>query len=409
MKSLKHLMNTLYPFQKRGVEFHLSHHYSINGCKMGLGKTIQAIATIAHTTGRVCIVCPAYLKRNWYSEIEAFMPKTFKAPIQVLSYEGFLKYAPKDCNVLVFDEAHYLKNMESKRTQFAHNYVKSTKPEYLLLLSGTPIKNRVTEFYSLMKLCSYNPRRTSGLPLTKGFHNFAAALCDSYQMPTAYGSVTKYTGLKNKPLLIKYLKGKYFSAKNDNPLPSLIRQRVEVDAKMSKLLQDEIETDFANNHISTAKKNLALLKATFTANYVVDCAQNEELPVLVFSDHIDSCKAIAEQIKIKRQLRCQVITGATPSDDRQRFVDQFQNQALDVLICTIGSMSTGFTLTATNRVIFNDLSWCPADNEQAQKRIHRIGQSRDCFVVHILARGIDRKIESVLAEKQQTLDKLYSS
>jgi SWI/SNF-related matrix-associated actin-dependent regulator 1 of chromatin subfamily A len=406
---LNALMGTLYPFQRRGVEFHLSHHYSINGCKMGLGKTIQAIATIAHTKGSVCIVCPAYLKRNWHTEIDKFMPQSFNSPLHILSYEGFLKYAPKECSVLVFDEAHYLKNMDSKRTKFAHKYVKENKPNHLLLLSGTPIKNRVTEFYSLMKLCSYNPQGTSGLPLTKGFHTFAKALCDSFEMPTPYGSVTRYTGLKNKPLLVKYLIGKYFSAKNDKPLPQMYRQYIEVSAKMSVSLQEEIEKDFASNHISSSKRNLALLKAGFTASYIVDCAQNEELPILVFSDHIDSCHAIDEQLKLKRALRTRVITGATPSDDRSRFVDQFQNGLIDVLIATIGSMSTGFTLTATNRVVFNDLSWCPADNEQAEKRIHRIGQKRDCFVVHILAEGIDRKIRQVLEEKQATLDKLYSS
>jgi SNF2 family DNA or RNA helicase len=70
-------------------------------------------------------------------------------------------------------------------------------------------------------------------------------------------------------------------------------------------------------------------------------------------------------------------------------------------------MSTGFTLTATNRVVFNDLSWCPADNEQAEKRIHRIGQTKDCYVVHIVSQGIDRKIAQVLQEKQKTIKKVY--
>lgn len=407
--TLNDLNETLYPFQRRAVEFHLSHHYSINGCKMGLGKTIQAIATMAHVNGTACIVCPAYLRQNWLKEIDRFLPGGHKHQITVLSYEKFRRYAPKTCSILIFDEAHYLKNMQSKRTRFTHDYVKKIKPEYLLLLSGTPIKNRVTEFYSIMKLCSYNPKGTSGLPLTKGFTTFANALCHSYDMNTPFGSSKKYYGLKNRPLLIKYLKDKYFAAKNDKPLPKLNHQAVIVDAIKNKELVAELEKDFLENHISTAKKNIAIEKTTFTAQYIQDCIDNDEKPLLVFSDHIDSCHKIKKVLATKNIHNTKVITGATPSDERERQVIKFQQGFIDVLICTIGSMSTGFTLTATNRVIFNDLSWCPADNEQAEKRIHRIGQMKDCFVIHILSEGIDRKIMEVLQEKQATLDKVYSS
>jgi SWI/SNF-related matrix-associated actin-dependent regulator 1 of chromatin subfamily A len=377
---------------------------------MGLGKTIQAIATLAHVEGPACIVCPAYLKQNWYAEIDKFLPGAASdKAITVLSYEKFGKFPPSRCSILIFDEAHYLKNMQSKRTKFAHAYVSLNKPKYLLLLSGTPIKNRVTEFYSLMKLCSYNPRKTSGLPLTKGFTVFANYLCHSQTMNTPYGTAKKYYGLKNKSLLLKYLKGKYFTATNDKPLPTLNRQNIIVDAIKNKQLVEQLEEDFANNHISTAKKNIAIEKAGFTAKYVNDCISSSEKPILVFSDHIESCFAIKTELNAKGVTSVTVITGSTPSDQRHKIVVDFQQGLIDVLVCTIGSMSTGFTLTATNRVVFNDLSWCPADNEQAEKRIHRIGQMKNCYVIRILSEGIDRKIIEVLQEKQNTLDKVYSS
>jgi len=400
------IMESLYPFQKRAVEFHLNHHYSMNGCKMGLGKTVQAIATIAHIEGTAVVVCPAYLRKNWLNEIDKFLPE-HKPPIYVMSYEKFQKLSPPHCKILVFDEAHYLKNMQSKRTKYTHEYVKRVKPDHLILLTGTPIKNRVSEFYSLMKLCSYNPRKTSGLPLTKGFYVFANALCKYRDISTPYGTTRKFFGLKNKPLLIKYLEGKYFSAKNDNPLPKLQRQNILVDSIKNKELIEQLEEDFASNHISSAKKNIAVEKARFTAAYVTDCMLNDEKPLLVFSDHIESCERIKWVLDSKGITNNQVITGSTPAEMRHNFVAKFQQRCIDVLICTIGSMSTGFTLTATNRVIFNDLSWCPADNEQAEKRIHRIGQTKDCYVVHILSEGIDKKIMEVLEEKQRTLSRVF--
>lgn len=407
LNTLEQLINILYPFQKRAVEYHLKHHYSINGCKMGLGKTIQAIATIAHVDGPSLIVCPAYLRKNWLEEIDRFLPGVYKDSIMVLSYEKFRKFAPSNANIVVFDESHYLKNMQSQRTRFAHNYVKKVKPKYLLLLTGTPIKNRVTEFYSLMKLCSYNPLNTSGLPLIKSFNHFANALSHHYDMNTPYGVAKKYYGLRNRPLLIKYLKGKYFSAKNDNSLPKLNRQSIVISAKMKKEVVEQLEKDFTENHISSAKKNIAVEKGKYTAQYVKDCLESGEGPLLVFSDHIDSCRKIEETLNTKQVQNVVVITGSTNPDDRHRYVVQFQQGKIDVLVCTIGSMSTGFTLTATNRVIFNDLSWCPADNEQAEKRIHRIGQLKDCHVIHILSEGIDRKIIEVLQEKQETIRQVF--
>lgn len=406
------LERALYPFQKKGMEYALKHHYSMNGCKMGLGKTIQAISLIMRVGKNAVIVCPAYLKRNWESELAKFSTDCYTGKITIYSYDSFQKRV-EDINhsvdILVFDEAHYLKNMKAKRTIFTHKYVKKNPPEYLLLLSGTPIKNRVTEFYSLMKLCSMNPKNTSGIPLTKGFHVFCNYLCNVEHVRTPYGKAVKYSGLKNKPLLIKYLRGKYYRAPEDAiKLPPIVRQKLEIDYRIDPQLSKALQEDFENNHISTAKMNIALAKAQFTAAYVINAIESEDMPVLVFSDHVDSCKGIDEHIKRgSKKLSTAIVTGATPTAVRQHYVNEFQTGKIDVLIGTIGAMSTGFTLTATNRVVFNDLNWCPSDNEQAEKRIHRIGQNKTCFVVHILADGVDKKIVNTLTEKKEVLDEVY--
>ena len=217
----------LYPFQKDGVKFHLKSRYSINACEMGLGKTIQAIKTIeAADTYYNMVVCPAYLRNNWKREI-----KKHGDPLRfyhILSYDEFRKLPPKYPHIsdtVIFDEAHYLKNMEAQRTKAAHKYVKDWLPEYLVLLSGTPIKNRVTEYYSLLKLCSYCPHDTNGERITKSFHHFASALTykEKYLLPSG-AMVTKFGGLKNKSLLLKYLKGKYFRrvASKELNLPDVI-------------------------------------------------------------------------------------------------------------------------------------------------------------------------------------------
>jgi SWI/SNF-related matrix-associated actin-dependent regulator 1 of chromatin subfamily A len=387
------------------VEYALSHHYSINACEMGLGKTVQAIAVLAELDVKTMVVCPAYLKRNWVKEIRKFVePYDNLAPL-ILSYEEFTKNSGQyvEPKYLIFDEAHYLKNMTAKRTKAAHRYVKKVKPEYLLLLTGTPIKNRVAEFYSLLKLCSYNPRGTSGLPLTKGYHTFAEALSYRQEFRLPYGGkAVKYTGLRNKPLLLKYLKDKYFrrTAADELDLPGLTRNHIPIDIASEDGLQEDF--DNGSTHLSSAKSNMAALKAPYTARYANDVLAQTEGPLLIFSDHVDSTRTIA------RELGGTYITGETAADKRASIVDLFQKGRINVLVATIGSMSTGWTLTAANRIIFNDLSWCPADNAQAEARICRIGQERACFVSYMVADGIDEQITRTLNEKAKVLNDLHT-
>jgi len=76
-----------------------------------------------------------------------------------------------------------------------------------------------------------------------------------------------------------------------------------------------------------------------------------------------------------------------------------------VLAATIGSLSVGVTLTAARHVVFNDLSWVPGDNLQAEKRIHRIGQKNACTAHYIEASETDAYIRKTLEEKQAASDR----
>ena len=406
MSNNPNIIERLYPFQKDGVEYALSHHYSINACEMGLGKTIQAIAVMVKTGLKTIVVCPAYLKQNWVDEIKKFSNIT---NYEIFSYESFTKNSVSPADLIIFDEAHYLKNMTAKRTKKAHNFIKRSLPEYLLLLSGTPIKNRVTEFYSLLKLVSYNPKGTSGIPLIKSFGNFANALCDRETVYLPYGGrIFKYSGLKDRQLLLKYLKGKYFRrlASEELELPSLVYTAFPYQHVPGGKLNEELAADFDGNggHISTAKKDMAVHKAPFTAKLVNELLEQGERPVIVFTDHIDSAKLIGEILE-KQKHAVDVITGSTCSTSRINLVKNLQEKDnIDVLVCTIGSMSTGFTMTKANRIIFNDLSWCPADNDQATARIYRIGQSKTCFVSTVYCPGIDERINKTLQGKKDTLN-----
>jgi SNF2 family DNA or RNA helicase len=295
--------------------------------------------------------------------------------------------------------------MQAKRTKAAHKFVRTYKPEYLLLLTGTPIKNRVCEFYSLLKLCSYNPKQTSGLPVTKGYYHFADKLSNrsEYKLPSGV-KIVKHSGLKNKPLLLKYLKGKYFrrTAKDELNLPGITRNYLSCN--LCTGLESQLASEFAEDslHLSTAKKETALAKVDCTVKFAGELLDQDVNPLLIFTDHVGAAHGISQGIG-GRGYRGHAVTGSTSPEERASYVEKFQAGKIDFLACTIGSMSTGFTLTATNRIIFNDLSWCPADNAQAEARIHRIGQKAPCFVTYMVSDGIDEKIAKTLEEKIATL------
>ena len=146
-----------------------------------------------------------------------------------------------------------------------------------------------------------------------------------------------------------------------------------------------------------SKVNSAMIKASHTVKYAKDLIDQGEGPLLIFSCHVDSTKEIAKGLKYP------CITGATPMDERDRLVAQFQEGKLPGLAATIGSLSVGVTLTKAHNLIFNDLPFVVGDIAQAEKRIHRIGSTKHCVVHRILFGKVDVHICKTLDKKLETL------
>jgi SWI/SNF-related matrix-associated actin-dependent regulator 1 of chromatin subfamily A len=402
----------LYDFQKEGVEFALAHNYTINGCEMGLGKTVQAIEVMKKLKTKTLIVCPAYLRDNWAHEIKKFAPDWDDSLSTILSYNQFVMEYNEyySCDLVIFDEAHYLKNVSSQRTMRSHYFVKACNPTHLMLLTGTPVMNRVTEFYSLLKLCSYSGHNTNGIPVKYGFAKFASVLTNvSYVSGNSGFTVKKYTGLRNKDILDKYLDKKYFRrmAKDALDLPPLVQSNIYTTAAPTKEDELELEKAFGDkdaDHISVAKAKSAAFKARTTAQYVGELLDQGEGPVIVYTDHKVAGQFIYDHLKYKYAAAW--INGSTATTVRSKAITNVEAKVIQVIIATIGSFSTGVNLTASNQLIFNDMSWTPANNMQAEKRIHRIGQTKTCFITYVTSRGIDYLIHENLREKMDVLRQL---
>jgi SNF2 family DNA or RNA helicase len=417
------------PHQVNAIQYLLAHHYCINGDEMGLGKTFDSIAVACAIDGMTLVVSPAFLKYNWEADFEKFteggkfvvintrkdIAKALKANVAIVNYEK-LKISEElfeKANLVIADEAHYLKNMESQRTTLFHRYIETHQPNRLHLLTGTPIKNRVDEFYSLLRLMAYTKENTNGKRITDRFrtaYSFARHFSheNSYKIRVKGREVVvrKFEGIKNESELRSYFNGKYIRRKTVEvmDLPELRNKIVYVKYGSSDSDLKEAFEQFngkITEHISTAKSKSALAKAKFTAEYADNIRRSTGRPVVIFSDHRQSVRAITGYLKNAVE-----ITGSTAIGLRHKYVSQFQNSEIDFIVATIGAMSTGVTLTAANNLVFNDLSWIPAENAQAKKRIHRIGQENACHIHFMAGSNIDRMIITSLQLKMQTIEKV---
>lgn len=395
--------------------------YSILSVAMGGGKTLIALEIFKRVGGTMLVVVPSYLIENWKAEIAKFMPssvvvsyirdgkslyKLWDTDIAVVSYDIVKKSTDLIAwaDTLILDEAHYIKSMKAKITDHVHREVFENSTKRVHLLTGTPIKNRVEEFYSLIALCNYNPKfiLTKFLNVFEDSITFADYFSNRKEFDIPVGRrmvrVVKWEGYKRLEELKQYLEGIYIRVESeeflsiDKPMYRDILETKDNNPELMEAFKYFEETGSVN---SEAKVKSAVLKASLTAKYVKDLLEADK--VVVFSDHVESCMMIA------RSLGVPPITGGTSKMERARLGKEFQEGRMKYIVATIKSFSTGVNLTAANHLVFNDISWSPGDMEQAECRIVRLGQTRPCTIHRILASQQDEKILHTIEAKKETI------
>ena len=437
-----------YGYQKEGISYILSKKYCLLTDEMGLGKSLQALtSSLPYIDNKVLVICPAFLKYNWRAEYLKFsnVPEkrillaknkkevgtwdTNNYDVLIINYEmlrsGVLNDIFNDFGMVILDECHYLKEPTAQRTESFLYLMEQHKPEFLIGLTGTPVQNRVPEFYTLLKLMSMCPSKTNGKKITDSFMTYSS-FCErfSYKKLKKFRgmrqAVVKYEGSKNIKELKEYLKGKFIRrmAEDHLDLPEFSHQNILVELtkkalnEISESLRQAWEEQVIDSEgdeeesFSTAKARAALAKAPAVVNFTDDLLQQEpDSPVVIFSDHRESVDFMFEALSKKKKSVARIY-GGTPNAKRHKIVEDFQAGKLDVLVATIGAAGTGLTLTKSNKMIFCDLNWVPGQNAQAEKRIHRVGQKNRCMYYHFILPGIDEMISSSLQEKIETINKV---
>jgi hypothetical protein len=388
------------------------------------GKSAQAIALLRCNFGKAVVVCPASLIPNWEQEI-AMWSQTLRTcrvgkahgewDVALVSYNSLAKAEPyfAAASAVIADEVQALCNPASARTGLATLLLKRYQPQYFVGLSGTPVRNRVSEFWSLLNILGIRK------PLPKEFKShFLFCRHFAYETPFFFQGrrSIKWRGLKNEGDLKPLLAGKYLrrTVEQVTPdLPPIIRSIMPTGTTLASAMAKDLKLAWEAHEagkalpggVSSLKKDIAILKAPLTAAHTVAALEEEAGPVVVATDHPDAADAIAEAVK-QAGFSAFAAHGKISPDKRAEQVAEFQSGKLDCLVCSYTAMGTGITLTKSNLMFLNDLCWVPGDLMQMEKRINRIGQLRTCFVKSVVLDGLDKVIAQTLQQKQRDLERI---
>lgn len=416
------------PYQRAGIAFALGRKHTLIADEMGLGKTIQAIGVINADPSvlRVCIVCPASLRLNWRDELSKWLVAPFslsvvtakdkalpKATIHVINYDLLHRHQFPVYDLLIVDEAHYLKNPLARRTK----KTLAIRAERKLFLTGTPILSRPIEIYPLLKALdplNWPSRAAFGARYCAGFlgdwgMDFSGAsnldeLHDKLRSTIMIRRLKKdvLTELppKQRQIVEFTLDGiPAATVKRDAATLAGLRKLGSWTGQVEELKRAKQD---AFENITAVRHETALAKVPKVVEYVTDVLESEP-KVVVFAHHRDVIELLRAGLAGYGAV---TLTGDTPMADRKAAVEKFQTDAKTrVFIGNIMAAGTGITLTAASHVIFAELDWVPGNMSQAEDRCHRIGQRDHVLVQHlVLERSLDSYIAKTLVKKQAILD-----
>ena len=414
--------------QKEAVQKLVENKKFILADDMGLGKTTSAIiAALESGSKKVLIICPATLKINWKREIENYSDKSVyiaegknfstDADFVIINYDiiknfhdtkkkGESQILDANFDLVVVDEAHYIKNATAQRTKLINDLVK--KVDRLWLLTGTPMTSRPIDYFNLLSLIES--------PVAKNWMAYAIRYCQGYQFNVGGRKVWNVMGASNLEELRDRTSGLTLRRLKENvlDLPDKIITPVylRLKSKMYEEIMGEYYDWYDKNPEESKSLTVQFTKLTKIRQVIADekVSQTIELAeniveqgkkVIIFCNFTDSLNKICEHFG-KAAVK---INGSMSKPERQHSVDSFQeNDKIKVLVGNIRAAGVGITLTAAEAVIMNDLSFLPSDHAQAEDRAYRYGQKNNVLVYYpIFENTIEGIIYDILNNKKQVI------
>lgn len=404
---------------------------------MGLGKTVQTIAVLASRAaqGPQLVVVPASVLLNWRDELTRFAPglkqvilnlagdradvlKKAKAGTVVVTTYGILTsevetLAEKTWTTAVFDEAHNVKNKETKSFKAAAE----VKADFRIMLTGTPLQNHLAEIWALFEIAVPG--------LLGSFNRFS----DRFVLPIERDKDREQQRFLKRLVSPFILRRTKTDVLNELPEKTEMTVKVELSAEEKALyeeLREETQVSLENGEINAmqALTSLMRLRQAACSAELIDPALTipssktqafleltDELienrhRALVFSQ-FTSHLALIRRALDEKGIKYLYLDGSMSPAQRMKLVEAFENGEMPLFLISLKAGGTGLNLTAADYVIHMDPWWNPAIENQASDRAYRIGQERPVTIYRLIAAGtVEEKILKLHATKKSLADAL---
>ncbi len=438
----KNILKTeLYPYQKEGALFAVKAGRCLIGDDMGLGKTIQALTAAElmvklYNIKKVLIVSPTSLKHQWKGEIEKFCGRS-SCVIEGLNHhrqqlyldESFYKLVNYELifrdieyvrnwspDLIILDEAQRIKNWKTRTAK----YVKQLDSTFAIVLTGTPIENKIEELHSIMELID---RHHLG-PLYR--------FVQMHRIVDENGKVVGYKDLKSirnslEKVLIRRKKDEVLKQ-----LPERIDKNFFVPMTKEQSVIHDDNYDIVVRLVAKWRRYKFLCEADqrrllVALNFMRMAADNtylvdkktvhgpkiDELEIIVkeliiegkekaviFSQWLKMTELV-EQVLKRNGIKYVHLNGSVPSKQRKGLMTQFKDDPECMVFLSTDAGGVGLNLQSGSIVINMDIPWNPAILEQRIGRVHRLGQKRSVRVINFVSSSsIESRILELLKFKK---------
>lgn len=407
--------------------------------EMGLGKTVIALATIKFHSDKytpTLYVVKSAIKFQWLKEIIRWMGPEYLGQIIISSKDSvlpglktyiiaydLLRRFPKErieqlgIKCVVLDECQQIKNADSTRTQEVRNLVRN--PEVKVIpLSGTPWKNRGSEFFPVLNMLS--PMKfSSQLGFVKRWVNYY------YE-----GSKQKEGGIRNVEAFREFIKNiairyEYNEVMDEFPEVSRNKLHVQLDTLEQKTYDDETSefVKWYNDKVMSGEEDqidsiellakmsrmrhiTGLAKIPATVNFVEEFIEETDKKLCIFVHHKDVARLLYEDLKRQFGKDIEVMNLTADHKDHERFemAEKFNKLPRVIMVASTLASGEGINLQTCSDAIMHERQWNPQNEDQAAPgRFKRIGQiSKTINVTFVEAEGtIDEHLDSIVETKRK--------
>ena len=420
----------------------------------GLGKTAQALlAAQAANAYPLLVVVPNVVKTNWAREAGLWTPHRTATVIHGNgdTIDGFadiviVNYEVLDRHVgwlgdlgfrgMVVDEAHFIKNKSSQRSQHVlelSERIRSRSARPLLMaLTGTPLINDIEDFKTIWQFLGWiddkKPRaelmdsleRTGLTPADPGFYASARRCVVDLgivrRRKVDVAADIPARRIADLPVELDEQAGRSIRAAERELARRLVsRYETALARRKAGPVTDGIDHDLvrriaaaerkatatkkAEENVFSMMRRIGQAKAGLAADYAAQLARSAG-KVVFFAKHVDVMD-VAEEIFTKRGIRFSSIRGDQTSSSRQKNIDAFvHDPEVAIAVCSLTAAGVGINLQVASNIVLAELSWTDAEQTQAIDRSHRIGQSEPVTAWRIIAaQTIDTKIAELIDSK----------